>query len=286
MNEPLADVKIAIIQPDDDSETKKLQSKTQTLLENLDLSKIQSYQDAASDTIYATQSLLNFSLERGHERVGIELDAPSSTLGRAPLQVESMVSAEEHPVTSDEDELYEIVSPNEDGPGITDYEDIQPATTKEKRYGTIHSDDNSDYGMFESCSYSLLREKVEKLQKQVQNLETRFSSQQVSQERSTKSFNEKIEQLTQQLKSHEAQFTQLSMNSTMQGSGSQTPKEDTRGCFSRERNRTALQHLNVTQVSTYLCSGNLLCKVTVCELMFLPAGITHTIVGTSWPICY
>jgi len=107
------------------------------------------------------------------------------------------------------------------------------------------------------------------LQIQVQNLERRFHSQQMSQERSTKSFNENIEQLTQQLKSLGAQFTQLSMNSIVQGSGSQVPKEDTRGCSSREGNTTALQHLSVTQVSTYACStsGNFLCKATVCEFL-------------------
>jgi len=264
LDEPLAEVKIAIVQPDDDSETKNLQSKTQTLLENMDLSKIQSYQDAVSDNIYVTQSLLNFSLERGHERVGVEIEALSSALGRVPPQVESMVSADEHPVTSDEDELYETVSPNEDGPGIA-YVDIQPATTKEKHYGAIHSDDNSDYETFDKSASSLLTEKFEKLQKQVQNLERRSSSQQASQEMSIKSLDKQIEQLTQQLKSLGAQFTQLSI-SIVQGSGSRTPKEDTRGCSSREGNRTALQHLSIAQVST-LCSGTDLCKATVCELV-------------------
>jgi len=195
--------------------------------------------------------------------VGVEIDAPSSTLGRVPPQVESMVSAEEHPVTSDEDELYEIVSPGR--PGITDYLEILPATTKEKHYGAIHSDDNSDYETFDKSANSLLTEKFEKLQKQVQNLERRFSSQQASQERSIKSLDEKIEQLTQQLKSLGAQFTQLSI-SIVQGSGSQTIKEDTRGCSSRERNRTALQNLSIVQVST-LCSGTDLCIATVCELV-------------------
>jgi len=260
LDEPLAEVKITIVQPDDDSETKKLQSKTQTLLENMDLSKIQSYQDAVSDNIYVTQSLLNCSSERGHEKVGVEIDVPSSTLGRVPPQVESMVSAEEHPVTSDEDELYETVSPNKGGPGIA-YVDMQPATTKEKHYGAIHSDDNSDYEILEKSASSLLTEKVEKLQKQVQSLERRFSSQQASQERSTKSFNEKVEQLTQQLKSLGAQFTQSSMNSTVDGSGSQVPKEDSRDCSSRERNRTALQHLSIAQVSTYVCSRNKLASL-------------------------
>jgi len=35
-----------------------------------------------------------------------------------------MVSAEEHPVNSDEDELYETVSPNKGGPGIIAYVDM------------------------------------------------------------------------------------------------------------------------------------------------------------------
>ena len=251
LDEPLADVKIEIVQPDDANEVRRLQSKTHTLYETLDLSKVQTYQDAASENVYATQSLLNFSLERGHERVGIEIDAPSTIFGRGPPQVESMVS-EEDPIPSDEDELYETVSLPKGRLALPAYEDVQAANMQEKPYGAIHSDDSSDYEVFEKSEYSVLAEKIEKLQRQVRNLESSFSSQEEGHAKSMKSLEEKVEQLTVQFKSLETQITQMSMNSVVRGSGSQMPMRHhgDGGGSSEDRNRSALQRLSIAQVSS------------------------------------
>ena len=199
LDEPLADVKIVIVQPDDASEVKRLQNKTQTLYETMDLSKVQTYQDAASENVYVTQSLLNFSLERGHERVGIKIDAPSTIFGKGPPPVESMFSEENQipsstisgrgppqvesmvsegdPIPSDEDDLYETVSLPKGRLALPAYEDMQAANMQEKPYGAIHYDDSSDYEVLDKSEYSVLAEKIEKLQRQVRNLESSFSSQ-------------------------------------------------------------------------------------------------------------
>ena len=273
LDEPLADVKIVIVQPDDASEVKRLQSKTQTLYETMDLSKVQTYQDAASENVYETQSLLNFSLERGHERVGIEIDAPSTIFGKGPPQVESMVSEENQipsstifgrgppqvesmvsegdPIPSDEDDLYETVSLPKGRLALPAYEDMQAANMQEKPYETIYSDDSSDYEVFEKSEYSVLAEKIEKLQQQVRNLESSFSSQEEGHTKSMKSLEEKVEQLTVQFKSLETQITQMSMNSVVRGSGAQMPMRHhgDGGGSSEDRNRSALQRLSVAQVS-------------------------------------
>ena len=82
LDDCLANVKVAIVHLDDANETERLQIDTQNLLKNIDLAKLQSYRDASSDNIYATQSLFYANLEKGCERIGVKLDAPSPMLSR------------------------------------------------------------------------------------------------------------------------------------------------------------------------------------------------------------
>ena len=82
LDDCLANVKVAIVQLDDVKETERLQIQTRNLLKNIDLAKLQSYRDAASDNVYTTQSLFYTTLEKGRERIGVKLDAPSPMLSR------------------------------------------------------------------------------------------------------------------------------------------------------------------------------------------------------------
>ena len=82
LDDCLANVKVAIVQLDDVKETERLQIQTRNLLKNIDLAKLQSYRDAASDNVYTTQSLFYTTLEKGCERIGVKLDAPSPILSR------------------------------------------------------------------------------------------------------------------------------------------------------------------------------------------------------------
>ena len=82
LDDCLANVKVAIVQLDDVKETERLQIQTRNLFKNIDLAKLQSYRDAASDNVYTTQSLFYTTLEKGRERIGVKLDAPSPMLSR------------------------------------------------------------------------------------------------------------------------------------------------------------------------------------------------------------
>ena len=88
LDDCLANVKVAIVQLDDVKETERLQIQTRNLLKNIDLAKLQSYRDAASDNVYTTQSLFYTTLEKGCERIGVKLDAPSPILSRDRPQEE------------------------------------------------------------------------------------------------------------------------------------------------------------------------------------------------------
>ena len=72
LDENLSQIEVAIVASSSTYARKRLQTATQDILKNVDLSKLRSYRDAASD-IYATQAML-YSTQ--NDRLGVEFETP------------------------------------------------------------------------------------------------------------------------------------------------------------------------------------------------------------------
>ena len=281
LDDCLANVKVAIVHLDDANETEKLQIHTQNLLKNIDLAKLQSYRDASSDNIYATQSLFYANLEKGCERIGVKLDAPSPMLSRGlsreervpspilsrglpreervPSPILSRGLPQEESVAAKEDiefdgnNDYAAVSFPELIPSVPNYTDLQPVDIQQPTYeepGPNESGYFQEY--YATLNYDakppLLKE-VETLPRQIETLEAHFSSWKESQARAIKSIEERVEKLSKCFKSLETQFTKsLESSSVPQATGtSQMPPYEA-GCSSIEKNKMFLQSMSVAQV--------------------------------------
>lgn len=73
LDKNLSEIEVAIVGSSNTYTRKRLQTATQNILKNVDLSKLRSYRDAASDNIYATQAML-YSTQ--NDRLGVEFETP------------------------------------------------------------------------------------------------------------------------------------------------------------------------------------------------------------------
>lgn len=92
LDENLSQIEVSIVATSNTYARKRLRTATQNILKNVDLSKLRSYRDAASDNIYATQTML-FSTQ--NDRLGVEFETPvgasresSSTLGTSASETD------------------------------------------------------------------------------------------------------------------------------------------------------------------------------------------------------
>ena len=281
LDDCLANVKVAIVHLDDANETERLQIDTQNLLKNIDLAKLQSYRDASSDNIYATQSLFYANLEKGCERIGVKLDAPSPILRRGlpreervpspilsrglpreervpspilsrGLHREESVAAKED-IEFDGNNDYAAVSFPELIPSVPNYTDMQPVDIQQPTY---EEPEPNESGYFQEYYATLnydakppLLKEVETLPRQIENLEAHFSSWKESQARAIKSIEERVEKLSKCFESLKAQFTKSSESSSVpQATGTSQMPPFEAGCSSVEKNKMFLQSMSVAQV--------------------------------------
>ena len=185
LDDCLANVKVAIVHLDDANETEGLQIQTQNLFKNIDLAKLQSYRDATSDNVYATQSLFYANLEKGCERIGVKLDVPSPMLSRGLRREESDAPSpilnrglpqEESAATKEDIEFdgnhdYAAVSIPE---LLPNYTDLEPVNIQQPTYEETQPNESGDFQEYYSTlnydSKSPLTKEVETLQRQIENL--------------------------------------------------------------------------------------------------------------------
>ena len=264
LDDCLADVKVAIVHLDDANETERLQIQTQNLLKNIDLAKLQSYRDASSDNIYATQSLFYTNLEKGCERIGVKLDVPSPMLSRglpreerdAPSPILSRGLPREESAAAKEDiefdgnNDYAAVSFPELLPSVPYYTGMQPVDIQQPTYEETQPNESGDlqeyYATLNYDAKPPLMKEVETLRQQIENLEDHFGSWKESQARAIKSIEERVEKLSKCFESLETQFTKSSRSSRATRTSQMPPYEA--GCSSVEKNKMFLRSMTVAQV--------------------------------------
>ena len=76
LDENLSQIEVAIVRSSDIYSRRRLRTATQNILKNVNLSKLRSYRDAASDNVYDTQTMLYSTHNVENERLGVEFEAP------------------------------------------------------------------------------------------------------------------------------------------------------------------------------------------------------------------
>jgi hypothetical protein len=76
LDENLSQIEVAIVKSSDIFSRKRLRTATQNILKNVNLSKLRSYRDAASDNVYEAQTMLYSAHNVENERLGVEFEAP------------------------------------------------------------------------------------------------------------------------------------------------------------------------------------------------------------------
>ena len=76
LDENLSQIEVAIVKSADIYSRKRLRTATQNILKNVNLSKLRSYRDAASDNVYEAQTMLYSAHNVENERLGVEFEAP------------------------------------------------------------------------------------------------------------------------------------------------------------------------------------------------------------------
>lgn len=76
LDENLSQIEVTIIKSADIYSRKRLRTATQNILKNVNLSKLRSYRDAASDNVYEAQTMLYSAHNVENERLGVEFEAP------------------------------------------------------------------------------------------------------------------------------------------------------------------------------------------------------------------
>ena len=90
LDENLSQIEVAIVPSSNTVSRKRLRTATQNILKNVNLSKLRSYRDAASDNVYETQTMLYSAHRVENDRLGVEFETPiavresTSTLTGAP----------------------------------------------------------------------------------------------------------------------------------------------------------------------------------------------------------
>ena len=76
LDDNLSQIEVAIVKSADIFSRKRLRTATQNILKNVNLSKLRSYRDAASDNVYEAQTMLYSARNVKNELLGVKFEAP------------------------------------------------------------------------------------------------------------------------------------------------------------------------------------------------------------------
>ena len=76
LDDNLSQIEVAIVKSADIFSRKRLRTATQNILKNVNLSKLRSYRDAASDNVYEAQTMLYSARNVENELLGVKFEAP------------------------------------------------------------------------------------------------------------------------------------------------------------------------------------------------------------------
>ena len=97
LDENLSQIEVAIVPSSNTVSRKRLRTATKNILKNVNLSKLRSYRDAASDNVYETQTMLYSAHRAGSDRLGVQFETPVA-LGRESTSTTGALDIEHYDI--------------------------------------------------------------------------------------------------------------------------------------------------------------------------------------------
>ena len=303
-DENLAGIEVAVLTPNTEEETEQLYDDTRSIVEKFNPTKVRSCRDTGSEYSFTAQSLFYSAVRPGCEKMGVEIDTPSSIYGNLPIKHPPLATPPSPPIKPKQQQqkvVQQLVQrrlSQQHVPQTVSHENFsQPQAASElsdNDYDTVDRDDEVfEYdevpvAMKQSdkpnvANEAALSTKLSEFQASTKALEMRITSLESQDNKQTQvatdlqAVKSSVDQLSKQLKALEAKYQQLSASqhiyqavppALMNGGDSAA------SCV--ETNMGTLRCMNILQVSMCKMRGD--CSImSVNKSVFKTFSITHEV---------
>ena len=236
-DENLAGIEVAVLTPNTEEETEQLYDDTRSIVEKFNSTKVRSCKDTGSEYSFTAQSLFYSAVRPGCEKMGVEIDTPSSIYGNLPIKHPPLATPPSPPIKPKQQQqkvVQQLVQrrlSQQHVPQTVSHENFsQPQAASElsdNDYDTVDRDDEVfEYdevpvAMKQSdkpnvANEAALSTKLSEFQASTKALEMRITSLESQDNKQTQvatdlqAVKSSVDQLSKQLKALEAKYQQLS----------------------------------------------------------------------------
>ena len=297
-DENLAGIEVAVLTANTEEETEQLYDDTRSIVEKFNPTRVRSCRDTGSEYSFTAQSLFYSAVRPGCEKMGVEIDAPSSIYGNLPIKRPPLATPPSPPIKPKQQQqkvVQQLVQrrwSQQHVPQTVSHENFsQPQAASElsdNDYDTVDRDDE----VFEYdevpvamkqpdkpnvANEAALSTKLSEFQASTKALEMRITSLESQNKKQTQqvatdlqAVKSSVDQLSKQLKALEAKYQQLSASqhipqavplALMNGGDSAA------SCV--ETNMGTLRCMNILQVSRCKMRGD-------CSIMSVNKSVLKT----------